>query len=42
MGYGPLEILLDFYIKAPSFSILMIKDYDMKLYTSRHYLQQIE
>jgi hypothetical protein len=32
MGYGPLEILLDFYSKAPSLSILVIKDYERRNY----------
>jgi hypothetical protein len=36
MGWGSLEILLDFYSKAPSFSIQVIKDYERRnLYTSR-------
>ena len=34
MRQGPLEILLDFYSKVPSFSIQMIKDYE-----SRNYIQ---
>jgi hypothetical protein len=44
MGYGSSEILLDFYGKGPSFSILVIKDYiwKKKLYTSRNYLQHVE
>ena len=32
MGKGPLEILLDVYSKAPSFSILVIKDYERRNY----------
>jgi hypothetical protein len=32
MRQGPLEILLDFYSKVPSFSIQMIKDYERRNY----------
>jgi hypothetical protein len=32
MGKRPLEILLDYYCKAPSFNIQVIKDYERRNY----------